>query len=255
MTQTSKQLPRILVPCCRWWLKESQFFHLVGEKYVQAVLEGIGGLPLLLPALGDALPLEQALSLADGILLTGSPSNIEPQHYGATPIEDDFNDAARDATTLPLIHAALEAGVPMLGICRGFQEMNVALGGSLHQKVHEQAGMLDHRDQGGSFEEMYGRIAHAITFTADSELGARYGEAQAEVNSLHGQGVKVLAPRLVAEAHAPDGLVEAFRVRDSKAFAMAVQWHPEWQFQHNRLSQTLFSYFGEACRTRQLARI
>ncbi len=253
MSKTSSHLPRVVIPCCRWWLKESQFFHLVGEKYIQAVRGGVGAQPLLLPALGEDNELEAILELADGILFTGSPSNIEPHHYGAEPIANDFNDSARDATTLPLLRAAIAAGVPILGICRGFQEMNVALGGTLYQKVHEQPNMLDHREQGEDKAQQYG-FAHSIRFESDSILGAWYGADEAEVNSLHGQGVRELAPSLVAEARAPDGLIEAFRVRDAKNFAMAVQWHPEWQYQENRLSQTLFSAFARACQQRQQSR-
>ena len=114
-------LPVIGLPCCRWWLKDSQFFHLVGEKYLRAATWA-GGAPILLPALGEEAPLAQWLDMVDGLLFTGSPSNIEPHHYGEARREGDFNDPERDATTLPLVRAALDAGVPLLGICRGLQE-------------------------------------------------------------------------------------------------------------------------------------
>ncbi|KZE33526.1 gamma-glutamyl-gamma-aminobutyrate hydrolase family protein [Crenobacter luteus] len=244
--------PVIGIPCCRWWLKESQFFHLAGEKYIRAA-EGAGGLPLLLPALGETTPLEQVLSLVDGLLFTGSPSNIEPHHYGAARVAGDFNDPARDATTLPLIRAAIAAGVPVLGICRGFQEINVAFGGSLYARVHEVDGFADHRDRGETLAEQYAP-AHPVSFVPGGVLERLAGGLRAQVNSLHGQGVERLAPALEAEAHAPDGLVEAFRVRDARAFALAVQWHPEWQFRDDPLSLAIFKAFGAACAERQAAR-
>ncbi|AXK40841.1 gamma-glutamyl-gamma-aminobutyrate hydrolase family protein [Crenobacter cavernae] len=244
--------PVIGIPCCRWWLKESQFFHLVGEKYIRAA-EGAGGLPLLLPALGESTPIEQLLDTVDGLLFTGSPSNIEPHHYGAASVDGDFNDPQRDATTLPLVRAAIDAGIPVLGICRGFQEINVALGGSLHAKVHEVPGMNDHRDPGGTLEEMYA-LAHPVSFAEGGVLHRLAGQLEAQVNSLHGQGVATLALALQAEAYAPDGLVEAFSVKEARAFALAVQWHPEWQYQDNPLSLAILEAFGEACSARKAAR-
>lgn len=244
--------PVIGIPCCRWWLKDTQFFHLVGEKYIRAVV-GAGGLPVLLPALGSDSSFEQLLDTVDGLLFSGSPSNIEPHHYNTATIEGDFNDPQRDATTLPLIRAAVEAGVPVLGICRGFQEINVAFGGALHQKVQEQADMLDHREPEGTLEQMYAP-SHPVHLTEGGMLHRLYGKTEAQVNSLHQQGIKTLAPALEVEATAPDGLVEAFRVRDAQAFALAVQWHPEWQFWENPLSLALLTEFGNACRQRQTAR-
>ena len=122
-------------------------FHMVGEKYVRAILEGSGALPLLIPSLGEELGLDELLQRLDGILFTGSPSNVEPRHYDGTPsAPGTLHDPERDATTLPLIRKAVDAGVPVLGVCRGFQEMNVVFGGTLHQKVHEVPGYNDHRD-------------------------------------------------------------------------------------------------------------
>ncbi|MBM3117782.1 gamma-glutamyl-gamma-aminobutyrate hydrolase family protein [Jeongeupia naejangsanensis] len=238
-------LPVIGIPCCRWWLNDTQFFHLVTEKYVEAA-KGAGGLPLLIPALGDTIAAGEILAHVDGLLLTGSPSNIEPHHYGGQPVEGDFNDARRDATTLPLIRSAVDAGVPVLGICRGFQEMNVAFGGSLHQAVHAQPGLLDHREPSGNLDERYGP-AHEVALVEGGMLHALFGRTSARVNSLHKQGIATLGSGLVAEAHAPDGLIEAFRVADTRGFALAVQWHPEWKYWENPLSQALFAAFGTAC--------
>jgi putative glutamine amidotransferase len=244
-------LPIIAIPCCRWWLKDGQFFHLAGEKYIEAAVSA-GGLPLLIPALGPD-QIEQILANVDGILLTGSPSNIEPQHYQGQILPDDFSDPQRDATTLPLIRRAVELGVPLLGICRGAQEINVAFGGTLEQAVHLQPGMLDHREGEGTRDEMYA-AAHDIQIIAGGLLEQLYGQNSAKVNSLHHQGVARLANNLQAEALAPDGLIEAFSVSNAE-FALAVQWHPEWKFQNNLLSLALFKAFGNACKKRQQRRM
>ncbi len=247
-------LPIVGIICCHWQIKDERYFHLAGDQYVDAVSRGVNAFPLLIPAIEAKLPVQQVLKTLDGILFTGSPSNIEPHHYGASPITGDFNDQARDATSLPLIRAAIEQGVPILGICRGFQEMNVAFGGSLWQKVHEQADMMDHREQGDDTDSRYSRIAHPVHFTSGGLLEQIAGQESAEVNSLHHQGIRELAPNLIAEAKAPDGLVEAFRVANSPAFSLAVQWHPEWRFQEKPLSMAIFNAFGDACRQRQQSR-
>ncbi|QZA77882.1 gamma-glutamyl-gamma-aminobutyrate hydrolase family protein [Deefgea tanakiae] len=237
-------LPIIGIPCCRWKLESGHFYHLVGEKYIAAVV-GAGGLPLLIPALGS-IHAEHILAQVDGLLFTGSQSNIEPHHYGSPTLAEDFNDAERDATTLPLMRAAIAAGIPVLGLCRGAQEMNVAFGGTLHQQIQTLPNMLDHREPDGDIATMYGP-AHEITLTPDGLLRQLYGHDRAWVNSLHQQGVKQLAAGLISEATAPDGLIEAFRLADTAAFNLAVQWHPEWQFQDNPLSIAIFNAFGAAC--------
>jgi len=189
------------------------------------------------------------LDIVDGVLLPGSPSNIAPHHYSDEASRpDNLLDPARDATTLPMIPQLVERGIPLLGICRGFQEMNVAFGGELHQYVQEQPGLKDHRSpQVDDVAEQYAP-AHQVHFPEDSWLARWYGAREAKVNSLHGQGVRRLADALVAEAIAEDGLVEAFRVRDARGFAFAVQWHPEWRYADNPLSTAIFSAFGAACR-------
>ncbi|UTH76812.1 gamma-glutamyl-gamma-aminobutyrate hydrolase family protein [Chromobacterium sp. IIBBL 290-4] len=230
-------------------------FHAVGDKYIVAAAQGAGGLPLLIPSLGDEALLRATLSMLDGLLLPGSPSNVEPRHYGGPGSrEGTLHDPQRDATTLPLIRLALEAGVPLLGICRGFQEINVALGGELHQHVQEQPGLHDHREpESEDVAEMYAP-SHPVNLIDGGLLAAWTGQRSLQVNSLHQQGIKRLAPPLTAEAHAEDGLVEAYRVRDAKNFAFAVQWHPEWRFWENPASQAIFQAFGDACRARRAAR-
>ncbi|TDR73812.1 gamma-glutamyl-gamma-aminobutyrate hydrolase family protein [Paludibacterium purpuratum] len=230
-------------------------FHAVGDKYIAAAADGVGGVPILIPSLGDASHREALLELVDGVLLPGSPSNIEPHHYNGEPSRPDNPiDPARDATTLPLIPYLIERGIPVLGICRGFQEMNVALGGELFQYVHEQPGYRDHREPEVEDMALKYAPAHAVHFPEEGLFRQWLGLSEARVNSLHGQGVRRLGPALRAEALSDDGLVEAFSVPEARAFAMAVQWHPEWRFADNPVSMAIFNAFGEACRARRAQR-
>ncbi len=226
-------------------------FHMVGEKYARAVMDAAGGMPLLIPSLAEELGFAELLDRVDGLLFTGSPSNVEPHLYQGPPSDPGtLHDPARDATTLPLIRKAVAAGVPVLGICRGFQEMNVAFGGTLHQKLHEVPGHLDHRDDTSKpLEEQYAP-AHEVTLEEGGLLRPLATGSRIEVNSLHNQGIDRLGAPLAVEARAPDGVVEAFRVREARRFAVAVQWHPEWQVMKNPFSRALFAAFGRACRER-----
>ena len=226
--------------------------HAVGEKYLDPIVDGARALAVLLPALGERQPVDAFLSCVDGLLFTGSYSNVEPHHYGgAATAPGTLHDAQRDATTLPLMRAAIERGVPVLAICRGFQEMNVVFGGTLHQAVHEVDGLLDHReDKADPIETQYGP-AHAVRITRGGVLHASSGMTEAVVNSLHGQGVERLGDGLRVEATAPDGLIEAASVKSAHAFALGVQWHPEWLHADNALSTAIFHAFGVACRERQ----
>ena len=226
-------------------------FHMVGEKYARAVFEAADALPLIIPALAEELRLDELLSRVDGILFTGSPSNVEPHHYQGTPsAPGTLHDPQRDATTLPLIRKAAQAGVPILGVCRGFQEMNVAFGGTLHQKVHEVEGYSDHRDdETQPLEVQYGP-AHEVILEQGGLLRALADRDRIQVNSLHSQGIARLGPGLAVEARAPDGLIEAFHVSGARHFALAVQWHPEWQVMSNPFSRALFAAFGSASRER-----
>jgi putative glutamine amidotransferase len=242
--------PVIGLPADRRMLDKHPF-HAVGEKYILAVLEGAGALPLLIPALGPTLDLDELLVHLDGIVFTGSASNVEPQHYrGHASAPGTLHDPERDDTTLPLIPRAIDAGVPVLGICRGFQEMNVAFGGTLLQKVHEVEGYLDHRDdESAPLEEQYGP-AHDVVLEPGGLLRGLAGHDRIRVNSLHSQGIERLGAGLAIEARAPDGLIEAFRVSAAPRFALAVQWHPEWQVMSNSFSRALFAAFGAASRER-----
>ena len=221
-------------------------FHAVGEKYIKAIT-ATGGYPSLVPALPDDLDLHEMLARMDGLFLTGSPSNVEPHHYQGEPSrEGTWHDPLRDGVTLPLVTGAIERGLPLFCVCRGFQEMNVALGGSLHQHVHEVPSFDDHREaKDQSLEVQYGP-AHSVNLVPGGMLARLTGRETLTVNSLHAQGINELAPGLQAEAHARDGLVEAFTYPEAPGFNLAVQWHPEWKVTENKDSLALFNAFVDA---------
>ncbi len=250
MAASHPSVPIVGIPADRRLLNQ-HFFHCVGEKYVRAIWEGAEAAPVLLPALGDPLFTEAVVDRLDGVLLTGSPSNVEPHHYGGPgSAPGTLHDPERDASTLPLIPQLVQRGIPLLAICRGLQETNVAFGGTLWQKLQDVEGLLNHRENSGApLDEQYGP-AHEVTLAPGGLLRRLAGSDRLRVNSLHAQGVQQLAPGLEIEATAPDGVVEAFRVRDAAAFAVAVQWHPEWKLTENEFSRALFAAFGAAVRQR-----
>ncbi|MEM7225077.1 MAG: gamma-glutamyl-gamma-aminobutyrate hydrolase family protein [Pseudomonadota bacterium] len=231
-------------------------FHAVGDKYLRAVIQATGGLPLVIPAFGALYDLPALVARLDGVLLTGSPSNVHPNRYGKapTPAAEPY-DPERDETTLPLIHETLSQAVPMLAICRGMQELNVALGGTLDPRVHEQPNRMDHRQPKHDDPDVQYGPRHDLELAADGELRKLAGQDQVAINSLHWQAVDSLAPRLVVEGRAPDGTVEAVRVTDAKNFALGVQWHPEYKVLENSFSMAIFGAFGAAARERAEARI
>ncbi|MFO1248544.1 MAG: gamma-glutamyl-gamma-aminobutyrate hydrolase family protein [Alphaproteobacteria bacterium] len=218
--------------------------HQANDEYIIAIREGAGALPLLIPSTDTPLDAAGVLDAVDGLLFTGSPSNVAPSHYGAAARPGTQLDEMRDATTLPLLRAAITHGKPLLAICRGFQELNVALGGSLHQHVHEIPGRLDHREPRDVPLDIEYGPSHAIAITPDSLLARLSGLTQAMVNSLHHQGIDRLAPGLAIDASAPDGQIEAVSMPGAKGFLLGVQWHPEWQFAQDSLSRAIFAGFG-----------
>jgi putative glutamine amidotransferase len=238
--------PLVGIPADRKLLG-NHYFHCVGEKYLKALIDGADVVPVIIPSLGSAAQLDALVAQLDGIVLPGSPSHVEPHHYGGDPSPPGTpHDPERDATTLPLIPKIVAAGMPLLAICRGFQEMNVAYGGTLWPKLHEVPGLNDHReDESATLDVQYGP-SHAVTLRNDGTLHRIAGTNQVMVNSLHWQGVRTLAPPLDVEATAPDGVVEAFSVRGAKGFAVGVQWHPEWKMSNNEFSRALFAAFGRA---------
>ncbi|MET3134271.1 putative glutamine amidotransferase [Oxalobacteraceae bacterium GrIS 1.11] len=241
--------PIVIVPACVNQIGPHAY-HTAQDKYLQAVVVGARCMPLVLPALGEAADLEAVLATADGIMLTGSPSNLHPSHYGEQVRDAGLpQDVARDATTLPLIRAALKLGIPLIAVCRGFQEVNVALGGSLHQAVQEVDGMLDHREAKDlTLEQQYGPAHRVLLEPQGSMARILDGATEMMVNSLHGQGIARLAPGLAVEARADDGLVEAYTVAAAPGFTLAMQWHPEWRIAEHPDSIKLFLAFGQACR-------
>jgi len=240
------RLPVVLVTSCNRPLGAHPF-HIAGRKYVDAVRLA-GALPLIAPPFAPE-QLDALLDTADGVLLTGSPSNIHPSHFGEAVHDPSLPlDPERDAWTLPLVRRALDIGLPLLAICRGAQEVNVALGGSLHQAVQEQPGFFDHRDDDAAPVEVQYGLAHDIRVVPGGLLRQIVGMDTARVNSLHGQGVHRLAPGLRVEATAPDGVVEAFTAPAAPGFNLCLQWHPEWQAAENPLSMSILQAFGAAVR-------
>jgi putative glutamine amidotransferase len=232
-------------------LSGKHYFHMAGEKYIAAVVKAANAIPVLVPALGTELDLRALLNQCHGLLLTGSPSNVEPHHYGGpASAPGTLHDPARDATTLPMINEAVGAGLPVLAVCRGFQEMNVAFGGTLWQKLHEVPGFMDHRDDESQALDLQYAPAHEVRLEPGGRLREIAGVDTIKVNSLHSQGVQKLAPPLCVEARAPDGVIEAFRVTAAREFAIGVQWHPEWKVMENEFSRALFAAFGAASRRR-----
>ncbi len=243
---SAERPPVILVPACNRVLGEHPF-HVAGKKYVDAARLA-GGIPLVVPS-ASADEIDTLLDLAHGVLLTGSASNVHPSRFGEALHDTALMlDTARDAWTLPLIPKAIDRGIPLLAICRGFQETNVALGGTLHQAVQEVPGHRDHRAPADASAEKQYACAHQVIVTPGGVLESIIAQPAIEVNSIHAQGVNRLAPGLRIEARAPDGLVEAFSIPQAAGFNLCVQWHPEWQAASNPVSLKLFAAFGAACR-------
>jgi len=230
-------------------------FHSLGDKYVRAVAEVSRCTPLMIPSIIDALTLDDLLDHFDGILMTGAVSNVHPPHYGAEPTADhEPYDHARDAMTLKLIKRVIERGIPLFCICRGFQELNVVLGGTLETELQRGEGRLDHRAPKSDDTDVRYGPKHAIAITPGGVLEKILGKRETMVNSIHRQGVAKLAPGLAAEATAPDGIIEAVSVKGASTFAFGTQWHPEYKARNNPDSVKLFEAFGEAVRTHAAAR-
>lgn len=228
-----------------------QPYQAVGEKYIRAILDGASAQPLLIPSMHRGLDLDALLDHLDGLLLPGSPSNIEPHHYSdEESYEGNLHDPARDLTTLNLIPKAIAKGIPVLAVCRGFQEVIVAMGGSLHQKVHEVPGMMDHREDASLPLDVQYAPAHELALLKGGWLEKFAGASTVMVNSLHGQGLKTIGNNLIAEATAPDGLIEAVRLASDQTFLLAMQWHPEWKVLENPFYHNIFKAFGQACKAR-----
>ncbi len=242
--------PIIGVPADRR-VYEPHPWHMVGEKYLKAVIEAADAVPLIIPVLADDLAIDELVDQVDGVMLTGSYSDLEPHHYGHESEDPDaLRDPHRDALTLPIARHALETGVPLFAICRGFQELNVVLGGTLHQKLRDVPGYHNHKENPEDPLDVQYGPSHPVNLVDGGLLARLAGAGKVMVNSLHGQGVARLADGVTVEAVADDGLIEAFTVDGARAFALAVQWHPEWKASSNEFSSAMFKAFGDACRER-----
>ncbi len=227
-------------------------YHMAGDKYLRAMTSAMGALPVILPAMTADIDAPVLLSRLDGLLLTGGYANIEPHHYGEENQETEpLRDPRRDSASFALINAAMDIKLPILGICRGFQELNVALGGSLHQQVQDVDGLMDHREPSVvELETRYGP-SHPVRLVEGGYLQRCAQADTVMVNSLHAQGVKRLAGELTVEAVAEDGLIEAYRLDNDSQFLLAVQWHPEWKVMENPFYRSIFKLFEQACHSQK----
>lgn len=248
----SDRKPVIGLPACVREVGDLTY-HMAGLKYLRAVAAGADAVPIIVPSLGvdgaESIDLDTVLSHVDGFLVTGSPSNVEPHLYGGPDsAPGTLHDPARDATSLPMIEAAIERGLPVLALCRGLQELNVALGGTLHQRLHELPGRMDHREIDGlTAADRYGP-SHGVTLAENGLLAQLTGSTALTVNSLHAQGIDKLGSGLIVEATAPDSTIEAVRYGEPDRFVLGIQWHPEWRFHDNPFGRMLFAAFGRAVR-------
>lgn len=226
---------------------ENYTWHAAPQQYLEAVIAGAGALPVLVPSFGDRLDLDALLSHVDGVMLTGSKSNVHPSLYGGDASEENGPyDTARDSTTLPLIRKAIARGVPLLAICRGIQELNVALGGTLASEIQEREGSLDHRAPASDDQDKRFAIRQKVSIRPGTCLAGVFGAGDIEVNSVHRQAADRLGNNLQVEAVAEDGTVEAVSVKGARAFAVGVQWHPEYWVRSDDASARIFRAFGEA---------
>jgi putative glutamine amidotransferase len=239
--------PLVWLPACHRHLDLSDpgGYTVLADRYAGAVT-ALGLQTVLFPMAG-ALDVSDLLPMVDGILLTGSPSNVEASHFGAVALPGDLLDPRRDALTMALVPSAIAAGTPLLGVCRGLQEMNVALGGTLHQQLHSEPGLLDHREPDDAELAIQFAERHEVRLAPGSAFAEWAGGTTAQVNSLHAQGIRRLGDGLAAEAFAPDGLVEGVRVVHARSFAFGVQWHPEWRHESNPFYARTLQAFAKAC--------
>lgn len=227
--------------------------QLVGQRNLRAIAEVAGALPLMFAGTPDITDVDALLGAVDGILLTGARANVHPTHFG---VEEDPRhepyDRDRDAMALTLIKTCVARGVPLFGICRGFQEMNVAFGGSLHPEIRELPGRMNHRMPrlaNGEIHpdpEVVFADRHEVRLTKGGAFAALLGRETIRVNSLHGQGILEPGERVVVEGVAEDGTIEAIRIADAPSFALGVQWHAEYDPQKNPINRALFEAFGQA---------
>lgn len=229
--------------------------QIVGENNLRAVAEVAGALPLVFAGTPGVTGIGDLLEAVDGVLLTGGRANVHPTHFGLAPHPaHEPYDEARDGLALPLVAACVARGVPLFGICRGFQEMNVAFGGSLHPEIRELPGRLNHRMPRLPDGEVHPDLEvvfaerHDVRLTPGGAFARLLGCETIRVNSLHGQGIQECGARVVIEGIAEDDTIEAIRIADAPGFALGVQWHPEHDARTNPINRALFQAFGDAVR-------
>lgn len=223
-------------------------WHAAQNQYLSAALKVAGVMSFIVPAFEDGNEIDAILDRVDGLLVSGSATNVHPSLYGKEARESDGPfDPARDATSLPLIRRAIERAIPMLAICRGIQELNVALGGTLASEIQEQPGVWDHRKPEHDDRDVAFAIRQPVHVREGSCIAQHLGvSGEIQINSLHRQAIAETAPRLQVEATAADGTIEAVSVIDAKGFAVGVQWHPEYWAETDAPSRALFEAFGKA---------
>ncbi|WP_120498237.1 gamma-glutamyl-gamma-aminobutyrate hydrolase family protein [Kiloniella sp. EL199] len=244
---TNSVLPIVGVSACLYKADTPKPYHAVDDKYLRAVAVSSNTMPVIIPALGNLLDIPKLVSKLDGIMLTGSASNVHPDRYNTQPSpEAEPYDPMRDQTTFALINEALKQEVPLLAICRGFQELNVALGGSLHPQVSKIPGRMDHSSPDTKDMDIDYGPNHTISIAQNGCLFSILKSNEAKVNSLHYQAINQLGNGLVADAIAKDGTVEAISMPEQNSFVLGVQWHPEYKAADNNVSKDIFKAFGNA---------
>jgi len=239
--------PRVGIIGNSYLINDQYPAHAGGTMNSEAVAEVSECMPLLIPSDPRFLSVDELLETFDGFLLTGGRPNVHPQEYGeaATEAHGAF-DRARDAIALPLVRACVERGQPFFGICRGFQEVNVAMGGTLHPEIRDLPGRMNHRmPPDGSLEEKFA-LRHVVEMSDGGVFHQLFGAREVMTNTLHGQGIKTPGARIVIDGYAPDGTPEAIYVKDAPGFTLSVQWHPEWDAGNDPVSRPLFKAFGKA---------
>ena len=221
--------------------------HAGGKLNFSAVAQAADCLPIMVPSDPSVAQVADLMEACDGFLLTGGRPNVHPEEYGEAETEAHGQfDRQRDQLVLPLVRAVIERGQPLFGICRGFQEINVALGGSLYPEIRDLPGRMNHRmPPDGTLEEKFA-LRHAVSLTNDGPFARILGATEVMTNTLHGQGLKTVGQGVIVDGWAPDQTPEAIYVKDAPGFALAVQWHPEWQAAQDPVSRPLFQAFGEA---------
>ena len=249
MTRLRQKRPIVGIISNQYLINDQYPAHAGGTMNSEAVSDVAGCLPILIPADPRFVSVEELLEMCDGFMLTGGRPNVHPEEYGeaATEAHGAF-DRARDAIALPLVRACVERGQPFLGVCRGFQEVNVAMGGTLYPEIRDLPGRMNHRmPPDGTLEEKF-ELRHSVSFTEDGPFHHVMGAAEVMTNTLHGQGIKTPGAGVVVDGHAPDGTPEAIYIEGAKGFTLSVQWHPEWDACNDPVSRPLFEAFGAAVR-------